>query len=173
MSEVTQRLTKRFESERDKRLRLREAARAKLERVEQSQVGLRELMDQHEAAIAEMKERLHHQQERTHAAEHVLEISKQAVKRAGLLVEQQTDARRAMHSELLGVQRAHESLRSDLEMTQVKLHDLSESENKAQTTWRLKHMEKLDSRIRVRQSLDQDVVVADAEDDDPLVGARA
>lgn len=164
MAEVQERLTKQVASEREKRLRLKEAARAKLERVELGQAGLKEQLNQHEAAVSEIKERLSAQEERTHAAQEALSLSRQAARQAGHSVEQQHDARRAMHAELIAVQREHERLRSDHETTLQKLEDIAERESKAQLSWRLQHMERLDARIRAKKNLDQDVVVAEEPD---------
>lgn len=169
MSQVEKRLTDRVASERKKRHHLRASARAKLERVEESQGGLLELVKEHEAAVAEIKGQLHEQEARTGVAEQELAFSRELAWRAGKCVEQQQEARRAMHSELLGVQRTHESLRADLELTLEKLDNVSERESKAQQKWRSQHMERLDSRIRAHRELDQDVVVAEA----PNLSARA
>jgi chromosome segregation ATPase len=169
MAQVQKRLTDQVASERQKRHDLRVAARAKLDRVEQGKTGLTEQVKEHEAAVAKMKERLQEQEARTEAAERELMFSRELARRAGICVEQQQEARRAMHSELLGVQRTHESLRADLEVTLDKLEYVSERESKAQAKWRLQHMEKLDSRIHAQRELDQDVVVAEA----PHLSARA
>jgi len=52
-------------------------------------------------------------------------------------------------------------------MTLAKLEEISERESKAQHSWRLEHMEKLDARIHAKRSLDQDVIVADELIPDP------
>jgi len=169
MSDVQKRLTDRVATEHEKRRHFRVAARAKLERVEKSQSGLMEQVTEHEVVVGEIKERLHEQEARTRAAEQELAFCREAARRAGMSVEQQQEAKRAMHSELLGVQRTHESLRADLEATLEKLEYVSEIESKAQQKWRLQHMDRLDSRINAQRELDKDVVVAEA----PMVSARA
>lgn len=173
MSAVHERLTQQVSKEREKRVKLREAARAKLDRVEQSQVGLRDMLDQHEAAVSRIKERLSYQQEKTREAEHALAATREEARRASTSVEKHQDARRSMHTELLGVQRAHERLRSDLEMTHARLQEMSEKESKAQTCWRLKHMEQLDTRLREKRARDQDVVIAEEGDEEPLAVVTA
>jgi len=169
MSDMQERLTKQIREERQKRLQLRDAARAKLERVEQSQAGLKKQLDDHNDVLSAMKGRLAAQEERTHAAQQALALSREAYRRAGQFVEEQQETRRAMHAELMNVQRAHENLRADLEVTLLKLDEISLRESKAQEKWRLQHMERLDARIRANQELDQDVVVAE----DPFLHARA
>lgn len=161
MGNVQERLKQRVETERQKRLRLREAARAKLERVEESQDGLRDQLDLHEKAVSQIQQRLSDQEARTRAAEHTLAISRETARRASARVEQQKEGRRAMHGELLAVQRDHEELRMDLEMTLAKLEHMSEREEKAQQCWRLQHMERLDLHLKAKRDLDQDVVVAE------------
>lgn len=169
MSDMQERLTKQIREERQKRLQLRDAARAKLERVEQSQAGLKKQLDDHNDVLSAMKGRLAAQEERTHAAQQALALSREAYRRAGQFVEEQQETRRAMHAELMNVQRAHENLRADLEVTLLKLDEISLRESKAQEKWRVQHMERLDARIRANQELDQDVVVAE----DPFLHARA
>merc|ERR1712146_402242 len=55
MNQVQKRLTDRVALEREKKQHLRAAARAKLERVEQSKSGLMDLVKEHEDAVAEIK----------------------------------------------------------------------------------------------------------------------
>jgi len=114
MDGIQERLKKQVAAEHEKRSQLKAAARAKLERVEKSHAGLKEKLDEHEAAVAEMKERLAKQEEHTSAAQNELMLSREAFRQAALRVEQQQEARLAMHAELLAVQRAHEKLRTDL-----------------------------------------------------------
>merc|ERR1712139_545440 len=111
-----------------------------------------------------MGKRLSEQEERTRQAQNELVKSRETLRKAGQIMQHQKEARRAMHAELVGVQRTHENLRLDLEMTLAKLEEVSERECKAQQSWRLQHIERLDARIRAQRDLDQDVVVAEAED---------
>lgn len=173
MKVVEQRLAKQVEKEREKRLQLKEAARLKLERVEVHQAGLREQLDKPEAEVSEMRERLSKQEDRTREAQHALSQSREVARGAALIVEQQKEARRAMHAELLGVQQAHEEVRTDLETTLAKLDEVSEQEAKAQQSWRLQHIERLDARIQAKRSLDRDIVVAEDVVEDPNSSAKA
>jgi len=122
---------------------------------------LRHQLDLHDEAVSEIQERLSDQEARTRAAEHTLAISRETARRASVRVGQQKEGRRAMHGELLAVQRDHEELRMDLEMTLSKLEHMSEREEKAQLSWRLQHMERLDLHLKAKRDLDQDVVVAE------------
>jgi len=91
MSDMQERLTKQIREERQKRLQLRDAARAKLERVEQSQAGLKKQLDDHNDVLSAMKGRLAAQEERTHAAQQALALSREAYRRAGQFVEEQQE----------------------------------------------------------------------------------
>jgi len=161
LEEVHDKLSEKVAAERRKRLQLKQAAIAKLERDDQSQAGLRQKVKEHEAAILMMRDQLAEQEARTQFAEEELARSHALLSQARSYVDQQQEARNAMHRQLLDVEMAVDSLRTDLEVTNARVQEITESEGRAQQSWRLKHMEKLDSKIRARQDMDKDILVAD------------
>lgn len=155
-------ITQRIATQREKRMRLKALARAKLEKVEQDQSGLRKQVADLDSEVEEWRMRLMEQEARTAAARMDLVSCQEAASRAAAYVQREQESRRAMHRELLDVQRAQEQLRSDLEATLKRLEELNAEEAEAQQQWRMHHMAKLDSRIDEYRRLDQDIIVAES-----------
>mmetsp|Transcript_14958 Transcript_14958/g.32883 ORF Transcript_14958/g.32883 Transcript_14958/m.32883 type:complete len:335 (+) Transcript_14958:90-1094(+) len=163
LEEGRQLLVDRVARERDKRLRLKAAARMKLSELEATGASICIELKEKEAQLAEAQSLVDQQQAQTEIALKELARCRDMANHAAAAAAQREEAAKDMHGELLHMQRAHAVLQKDFDETMLELNEKLHRESKAQRQWRLQHMEALDARLKTRKQLDQDVIVAQCQ----------
>lgn len=155
-------LQEQLEVERQKRLTLKAAVRAKMERVEAKLSLLRAEGDRKAASLQSLRQQVAAQQVEANAAKAALDAAKAEAADASERTLRQLQAKEEMHRQMLEVRRIHFELRERLKATKHALEQLAREDNEVQTQWRMNHLERLDSRLATRRAFDQEILIAAA-----------
>jgi len=163
LGDMQEGLRRRAAAERDKRLRLKACARARLQRDEDGLEALRAEAGARDAEAAALRERAAAQRASASAAE--VELGRRQAERAEAEVRLQgrRKERKALYLELLHLRRAHEQMRRDTSAVDEELARRARRRGDARRAFCLEHIGQVTARIALAQRLDEDVVVAEAE----------
>lgn len=159
---VQQDLQEQLEVEHQKRLTLKAAVRAKMERVEAKLSLLRAEGDSKAASLQSLRQQVAAQQAETNAAKAALDAAKAEAADASERTLRQLKAKEEMHRQMLEVRRIHFELKERLKATKHALEQLAREDNEVQSLWRMNHLERLDSRLATRRAFDQEILIAAA-----------
>lgn len=162
MDDLQVTLEGRVAEEREARLRLKAAARLKLERVAAADAPLKEQLRQHELDIERWRAQQAEQEARTRAA--LADLAQARAEAAWAAAEEATkrDARLSLRREHAEARRAHDALQRQLEAAEARSGELAQNAAAGGRRWRSQHLEHLDARLDERRRLDREIVVADA-----------
>lgn len=161
MDDLRVALERRLADERDARLRLKAAARLKLERVAANDAPLREQLRQHELDLERWRAQLAEQEARTRAAIADLAQAREEAERAAAEAAERLEARLSLRREHTEARRAHDALQGDLETAAARSGELAQHAAAGQRRWRAQHIAHLDARLGERSRLDKEIVIAD------------
>lgn len=151
------------EREHDKRLRLKAAARAKVERVGQAEQTLRQQLSDFDEEMDGWRRRVQEQEERTAEATRALEEARAEATDAERRCRELSAAREDLHQQVLFAEREHCKLQKQLASTLERIDHLNQTDMERQRSFRTNYLEHLDSTIERRrclQRLDRDVDIS-------------
>eukprot|EP00931_Biecheleriopsis_adriatica_P068708 TRINITY_DN4261_c0_g2_i1.p1 TRINITY_DN4261_c0_g2~~TRINITY_DN4261_c0_g2_i1.p1 ORF type:complete len:321 (-),score=115.27 TRINITY_DN4261_c0_g2_i1:37-999(-) len=160
MADVRKCLEERREEERQKRLELKAAFRAKIQSVEEEQTKLKQRCQEQAAEFEAWQVRVAEQQEQTNAAVAELESCRAAADEAGREAQQVLLAKQHTHAEFMQVQKAHRQLNDSLKEARQRLQRRLKEDAEVQSLWRLEHLNQVDARAQARRSLDREILIA-------------
>merc|ERR1712224_505075 len=156
MAEVQQSLAQRVTLEREKRLKLKAAARAKLQKVEEGQGGLRQELGSLTREIDKWKAKLKEQLDKQKAAEADLAQTLKKAQESEARAQKSQVEKANMQRELLEMQRLHEKLVTELELTGSRLQDINARQREERELWQARQLEKIDNRLDQQRRLDHE-----------------
>lgn len=160
MGEVQKSLAERVALEREKRLKLKAAARAKLARVEDNQAGERQELGNISRDFEKWKAKLKDQEAKYAKTEKEFKETLLKAQDAETRAKKAQAEKGGMQRELLEMQLLHEKLVTELDTTGSRLQGICSRQREERELWQAKQLEKIDTRVHLRRQLDQEEVVA-------------
>lgn len=160
VQEVGNTFRRRLQAEREKRLRLKASARAKLERVEESNAQLRRSVQKREQEVEALKAQVCGQQKALQAALEEQRQCEEDLTASKWRHQERYNEKRQLQLEVLNLEQQHEQMRKEhtsmLDSIQLK----AEKRREARRGWNLQHLARVDARTERHRSFDQDFMVA-------------
>lgn len=160
MDDLQVTLARRLAGERDARLKLKAAARLKLERVAAADAPLRDRLREHELDLERWQAQLTEQEARTRAAQADVKLAREEAEHAATEAAERRAARLRLRREHAEARRAHDVLQGELEAAEARSGELAQQASVGQRHWRAQHLTHLDTRLGERRRLDREILVA-------------
>lgn len=154
-------LEQRLALAREKRKLIEASAIAKLQRAAAREEHIVGKASGHQSELDALQDQADEAKERAQVAWEDCLHWREAAERARAYVDDQFEARREMHRELVDLQTSHAKVKKDLEHIYLQLGEIKEIEGAAQKEWRLKHLERVDARAEKHRALNQEFVIAE------------
>eukprot|EP00929_Paragymnodinium_shiwhaense_P038763 TRINITY_DN20447_c0_g1_i1.p1 TRINITY_DN20447_c0_g1~~TRINITY_DN20447_c0_g1_i1.p1 ORF type:complete len:322 (+),score=110.06 TRINITY_DN20447_c0_g1_i1:123-1088(+) len=145
--------------EKEKYMQLKVCVEAKFEELEAEDEELRTIAAAHDERWLEMKAVVESHEEEAQAAlaklTHIADVRAAKVEE----LQQQVDARRSMHGELVELKQTHERLRAQLDTIASQFDHMAAQDRAVREDWQQRQIQAWDRRWETRRAMDKDIPV--------------